>query len=98
VEEVGFAPSNAGVLVGLGVREAVNLARLTANEAVESGALLVDTGLDSVALSALGLEELGAYEKENMVCPSPQVGRSGMCKDRELALKRKTEKSAGIKR
>ena len=53
-------PGNVSLLVGIGVRVALNGASLTAEETVEVRANLVGTaGLDSVALSAASLEEVG---------------------------------------
>lgn len=49
-------PGDTGLLVGIGVRVALNGAGLTAEEAVEVGANLVGTtSLHSVALSAASL-------------------------------------------
>merc|ERR1740129_949621 len=59
LEEVLAGPDDAGVLVGLGVGEAVIGPGLAADEAPEGGALLrVAALLAGVALGALGLEEL----------------------------------------
>merc|ERR1719284_1703091 len=59
-KEVLVRPDDAGVLVGLRVSKAVIGAGLAATEAPERWSLLgVATLLDGVALSALGLEELG---------------------------------------
>ena len=54
-------PEDASVLVGSRVGESVDLTRLAANETPEVGALAVLAALVGVvALSALGLEDLGA--------------------------------------
>lgn len=53
-------PLNTLLLVGIGVRVALDGASVTTEQAVQSRANLVTaTGLDSVALSAPGLEEVG---------------------------------------
>lgn len=53
-------PLNTLLLVGVGVRVALNGAGVTAEQAVQSRADLVATaGLNGVALSATGLEEVG---------------------------------------
>ena len=64
VLEVGkqsvFLPGDALLLVGVGVGEALNGTSLAAEETVQIGTDLVGTALlDSVALSAAGLEEVG---------------------------------------
>ena len=59
VKHVG-GPHDAGALVGGGEGEASGGASGTADQAVQVGALLVGAALlDSVALRALGLEDLG---------------------------------------
>lgn len=61
LEEGLLLPGNALVDVGGGVREALGLARLAAEETVEVGADLVGAaGLNGVALRATSLEEVGA--------------------------------------
>lgn len=60
LEQGVLLPSNTLGLVGVGVRETVDLARLAAEETVQSRADLVAlTLLQGVALSATGLEETG---------------------------------------
>lgn len=60
VEEGVLGPGDALLLVGVGVGEAVDGARLAAEEAVERGADLVAAALlEGVALCAAGLEEVG---------------------------------------
>lgn len=60
LEEGLAVPGNALVDVGGGVREAVSLSGLAAEDAVEVGADLVGAaGLGGVALSATGLEDAG---------------------------------------
>lgn len=55
-----LVPVNTLLLVGVGVGETLDLARLAAEEAVQSGSDLVAAAiLDGVALSATGLEEVG---------------------------------------
>ena len=55
-----IVPVDGALLVGVGVREAGNLARLAAEETVELRANLVAlAGLQGVALCATGLEEVG---------------------------------------
>jgi hypothetical protein len=52
---------HSALLVGVGVGEALNLTRLAAEDTVELRADLVAlAGLQSVALSAAGLEKVGA--------------------------------------
>lgn len=59
-EEGLVVPGDAGLLVGVGVGVAVDGARLAAEEAVQGRAdLVAAVGLDGVALSATGLEEVG---------------------------------------
>lgn len=53
-------PLNTLLLVGVGVRVALNGASVTAKQAVQGRAdLVAAAGLDGVALSAAGLEEVG---------------------------------------
>jgi len=60
LEQCVLVPGDALLLVGVGVRVAVDLAGLAAEEAVEHGADLVALALlQGVALSAAGLEEVG---------------------------------------
>lgn len=60
LEQCVLVPGDALLLVGVGVRVAVDLAGLAAEEAMEHGADLVAlTLLQGVALSAAGLEEVG---------------------------------------
>ena len=61
LEESVLVPVDGTLLVGVGVREAGNLARLAAEETVELRANLVALALlEGVALCATGLEEVGA--------------------------------------
>ena len=61
LEESVLVPVDGTLLVGVGVGEARDLAGLTAEETVELRADLVAlAGLQGVALSAAGLEEVGA--------------------------------------
>ena len=61
VEERVLVPGDALLLVGVGVRVTGDLAGLAAEETVELGADLVALALlQGVALSAAGLEEVGA--------------------------------------
>ena len=61
LEESVLVPVDSAVLVGIGVGEAGNLARLAAEETVELRANLVAlAGLQGVALCATGLEETSA--------------------------------------
>lgn len=54
-------PGHTGLLVGVGVGEALGLAGLTAEETVQVGAdLVAAAALDGVALRAASLEQLGA--------------------------------------
>lgn len=56
-----ISPSDTGLLVGTGVRVPIGLSRLTTEKSVEVGSLLVwSTLLNSVALRALDLEDLGS--------------------------------------
>lgn len=56
-----LVPGHISLLVGIGVGEALDGAGLAAEQTVQVGADLVGTtSFDSVALSAAGLEELGA--------------------------------------
>ena len=60
LEEGVLLPLNTLVLVGVGVRETGDLARLAAEETVELRANLVAlAGLQGVALCATSLEEVG---------------------------------------
>ena len=53
-----LVPGNVSLLVGIGVRVALNGAGLTAEETVQVGADLVGAaGLDGVALSTAGLQQ-----------------------------------------
>lgn len=62
LEKSLLGPDNALADVASRVRVTSGLASLAAEEAVQVGALLVgSTSLDSVALSALGLEDLGTF-------------------------------------
>ena len=55
------SPDNPGLLVGGGIRITVLLSGLVSEKAIEIGTLLVGSSLlDSVALGALGLEDLGS--------------------------------------
>ena len=57
-----ISPLNATLLVGTGIRISVGHTRLTSEESVEVGPLLVSTALlDCVALRALRLEDLGSF-------------------------------------
>ena len=56
-----FRPGDPALLVGRRVRVAVGLSGLTTEKTVQIGSLLVRAALlDSVALRALGLEDLGS--------------------------------------
>lgn len=56
-----LTPQDSTLFVGGGVRVAIGLSGLTTKEAVQIGSLLVRAALfDSVALRALGLENLGS--------------------------------------
>jgi len=56
-----LSPHNPTLLIGTRVRISVGLSRLTSPESVKVGSLLVcSAGFDSVALRALGLEDLGS--------------------------------------
>ena len=62
IEEGVLGPGDALLLVGVGVGEAVDGARLAAEEAVERRADLVAAALlEGVALCAAGLEEVGTF-------------------------------------
>merc|ERR1719401_1263857 len=69
VEESVLAPRDARLLVGLRVAESRGLTRLPAEKTVEVRALLVGSSrLDSVALRALGLENLGSLLGRHVWC------------------------------
>ena len=60
LKQSSLVPFNALAHVGLGVRVSGSLTRVPPKKAVKVGTLLVSSaGLDSVALCALGLENLG---------------------------------------
>jgi hypothetical protein len=60
VEQGALVPGDTLLLVGVGVGETLNLARLAAEQTVQSRADLVAlTLLQGVALGATGLEEVG---------------------------------------
>ena len=85
LEKGVLLPLNTLVLVGVGVRETGDLARLAAEETVELRANLVAlAGLQGVALCAAGLEEVGAllhvtWRELSVVFRDDCASRAGRC-------------------
>ena len=85
LEKGVLLPLDTLVLVGVGVRETGDLARLAAEETVELRADLVAlAGLQGVALCAAGLEEVGAllhvtWRELSVVFRDDCASRAGRC-------------------
>jgi hypothetical protein len=61
-EQRVVTPGDPGLFVGSGIGVAISLSRLTTKKPVKVGSLLVGSTLfHSVALRALGLEDLGSF-------------------------------------